>query len=96
MQDMPNEQQTVQPKQELVLHARKHLTVTGVNDVIRFDEESVVLDTVLGILSVDGTDFHVTKLDLDSKEVVIEGNLNGMFYAEQSAQKAKKKIFGRT
>ena len=78
------------PNQEIELSAKKHslslknrekLTLDGVKEVISFDEGGVVLDTVLGILTVEGTGLHVTRLLLDVGEVSVEGEVTLLAYS---------------
>ena len=50
---------------KLELRARNKGSITGVSDVLCFDEEEIRLVTELGILSVKGKELHVTRLDLE-------------------------------
>ena len=64
------------------MQERESLTVNGVDDVVSFDEASIVLSTVCGILSVDGSGLRVVSLDTDSGSVQISGTINAMIYPE--------------
>ena len=66
--------------QVLSLQGRKYLSVNSVNDVIRFDEESVVLSTVCGTLTVEGTSLHVRVLNLEAGIVEIDGKIDALLY----------------
>jgi sporulation protein YabP len=66
------------------------MELSGVEDVVSFDENGAVLRTVLGMLAVDGENLHVVKLDLAGGNVSIEGKVNGFFYADGTAKKAKR------
>ena len=66
----------------LNLRDRKVLELRGVTDVISFDEETVELSTVCGILTVEGTALHVQALDLAAGIVNIEGNISALSYAD--------------
>lgn len=61
---------------------RKTLRVSGVDDVISFDEGCIVLSTICGILSVDGSDLRIVSLDVDRGNVDISGCINAMIYPE--------------
>lgn len=78
---------------KLMLDGREHMTVSGVDDVISFDECGVVLKTVMGIMSVDGTEMRIINLNVDSKEIEISGKVNGIIY--QGAQASRSSIFKR-
>lgn len=64
------------------LSERKSLKVSGVADVISFDEGCIVLSTVCGILSVDGEELRIVSLDVEKGNVEISGVVNGMIYPE--------------
>ena len=49
----------------LELVGRERLTVSGVEDVERFDENGIVMSTSAGVLVVTGEDLHIGKLSLD-------------------------------
>jgi YabP family. len=72
---------------------RENMVLNGVEDVVNFDEFSILMQTVSGVLSVDGIGLHIVKLNVDSGEVIIEGEINGMFYIDESAEPAGNKLF---
>lgn len=73
--------------QNLVLENREKLSVTGVVDVLSFDDEVVVMETELGLLNVKGEDLRINKLSIDTSEVVVEGNIYNLFYSEKTTDK---------
>ena len=81
-----NDQITTQTH-ALAVHNRESATVSGVTEVLNFDEEGIMLDTVMGILGIDGENLKITRLDLDRKEVDFEGKVNGLIYADRSRKK---------
>jgi len=68
--------------QNIVLEGRERATVTGVTEVVSFDENEVVMETGLGMLTVSGDGLHVEKLTLDVGELVIAGRVDAMLYTE--------------
>lgn len=80
-----NSSETVK-KHQVEMTDRKDLTVTGVSDVINFDDSSVVLETSGGILSVDGQELHIVNLNVDSGEITISGSINGIIYPQSMAK----------
>ena len=68
----------------LLLDQRKKLTLMGVSDVLRFDEEEICLDTDLGTLTVSGNSLHINRLNVDNGEMIIEGEIDGCVYSNQS------------
>lgn len=67
---------------KLSLTERTKLTMTGVTEVVSFDEEAVVLHTSLGTLVVQGTDLQLKTLSLDGGQVEIAGTIQALSYQE--------------
>ncbi len=67
---------------KLVLNERKHLTMTGVSEVVSFEEDVVVLRTSLGTLTVHGRELQLKMLSLDGGEVAVEGQVSAFVYEE--------------
>ena len=51
--------------QNLILENREKLTITGVVDVLSFDDQIVIVETQLGLLTVKGEDLRINKLSID-------------------------------
>ena len=75
----------MQPKRShsVVVEERSRLTVSGVTDIERFDEEEVVVATELGLLSIKGQGLHLNKIDVEDGELSVEGELDSLSYEEQ-------------
>ena len=75
---------------------RRNCTLTGVVDIIAFDETEVILETDLGILMIKGHELHVKRLTLDKGEVDIDGTMDSFIYSENKSLGAKSEsFFGR-
>ena len=68
----------------LELIARERLTVSGVEEVERFDEEEIVMRTAAGTLVVGGTQLHIGKLDLDGGALYVDGAIHSLFYEDRA------------
>ena len=79
------EEHNLMPHQ-LTLSERSHLAVTGVTDVVSFDEDAVILRTTLGTLIVQGLQLQLKTLSTDGGQVAVEGTIHAMHY-EESRQK---------
>lgn len=66
----------------VVLEERKHLTVSGVEDVERFDENTIVLSTTQGAMTVTGENLHIEKLSLDGGDLKVGGDIEALVYEE--------------
>ena len=67
---------------KLQLNERKSLTMTGVTEVVSFDETAVVLQTSLGLLIVQGQQLQLKNLSLEGGQVAVEGDINALSYEE--------------
>ena len=70
----------------LALTERKKMTMTGVAEVVSFDETFVVLKTALGTLVVQGTGLQLKQLTPEGGNVTVEGEISALQY-EQSRQR---------
>ena len=71
---------------KLSLDERKKLTLTGVNEVVRFDDSAVALSTVLGELTVYGQQLQLKNLSLEGGQVAVEGQIAALIYEEPRAR----------
>lgn len=71
----------------IVLDSRNHITVTGVDSVNSFDDESITLQVKNGRLTIEGTGLHITELSLDSGKVAADGDVNALYYDDREAGK---------
>ena len=67
---------------KLALNDRRQLTVTGVTEVVSFDENAVLLRTEQGDLLVQGRDLQLRQLSLDGGQVAVDGTVAAMLYEE--------------
>lgn len=79
---MADDRQKQRLPHSLILENRKCLSLSGVKDVGSFDDEAVTIYTDFGELNVRGRSLHISKLNLDSGEVTIDGELAAMVYTE--------------
>jgi len=78
-------------EQSLVLKNRSVLELTGVTDVLAFDEYCVQLDTVLGALDIEGSGLSVRDVSIESGKVCIIGKVSGMWYTEKKQKNSEKR-----
>lgn len=67
---------------KLVLNERSQLTMSGVSEVVSFDDSSVVLRTALGMLTVQGKDLQLKNLSLEGGNVAVDGHIAALYYEE--------------
>ena len=71
---------------KIVLNNRDQGNLTGILDVISFDENTIVLDTDMGLLTIKGKDLHVNRLSLEKGEVDLSGNIDSIAYSSVTPQ----------
>ncbi len=74
---------------KLILNNRRSCNLTGVNDVLSFDESEIILETEQGMLMIKGGGLHVNRLTLDKGEVDVDGRIDSFTYSEQAGMGAK-------
>ena len=79
---------------ELRLKDRGALTMTGVTEVVSFDESAVVLRTSLGVLMVQGRELHLKTLSPEGGQVEIEGTVTALSYEEPRSGGWRQRLFG--
>lgn len=84
---MVDEKKVVKLPHNLILEDRRALSVSGVADIDSFDEQSVILFTDLGELTVKGYNLHINKLNVDTGELTLEGEIYSLSYADEQPQK---------
>ena len=76
-------EENIRINHNIILEDRKKMTLTGVKDVLSFDEETVVLDTSLGRLTVKGSGLHIVNFDTKSGDLSAEGRLYALVYTTE-------------
>ena len=77
---MPYEELRPEAAHHLLLEDREKLTVSGVEEVESFDENTIVMDTDQGVLVVRGEGLHIEKLSLDGGDLKVEGMVESLTY----------------
>lgn len=71
----------------VILEQRKRLNMSGVKEVKTFDEETVVLDTVSGMLTIKGENLSIGSFSATSGELVAEGRMIALVYSDTDRDK---------
>ena len=80
----------------LQLEGREKLSVSGVEDVVRFDENCIVTTTSAGTLIITGEELHIGKLSLDGGELHVDGRIDSVAYEEGGREQGGflRRLFG--
>lgn len=79
---------------KLTLNERKMLTMTGVTEVVSFEDTAVVLQTSLGTLIVQGQELQLKNLSLEGGQVEVAGTVSALVYEEPRSGGWKRRLFG--
>lgn len=92
---MIQEQTRSQTSHRLVMQDRAKVELTGVTEVVSFDNKEIMLETIEGALRFGGEDLHVKRLTLEHGEVVLEGRIQEISYHESGRDKTAGSFLGR-
>ena len=80
----------------VVLDRRESVSVTGVMDVLSFDEETIIAETEMGILVLRGDNLHVNRLNLESGDLEIDGGISHLSYEDSAGYgKGGRNLLGK-
>ena len=81
--------------QNLILENRNRLNITGVLDVLSFDDQLIIVETELGLLTVKGDNLRINKLSIDTSEVIVEGEIVSLAYSSKDLNKKNESFLGK-
>lgn len=82
-------------KSNLMLESRKKLILSGVVEVISFDEQKIDLTTNLGNLTIKGEELKMNKLDVQNGDVIIVGSISAIIYNGKVSKKSNESIISK-
>jgi len=71
----------------VIMEGRERLSISGVEDVESFDENSIVVYTNKGMLIIRGRELHIEKLSIDGGDLSVEGQVDSLRYEEEMKEK---------
>ena len=80
----------------LELEGRERLTISGVEDVERFDDTGIVMTTTAGVLTVTGEGLHIGQFSLEGGELHVDGRVDSISYEEAGGERGGflRRLFG--
>ena len=81
--------------QNLILENRGKLSISGVNDVLSFDDQIVIVETELWLITVKGENLRINKLIIDTSEVIVEGDISYLAYSDKEMDKNKGNLISK-
>lgn len=81
--------------QNIILENREKLNVNGINDVLSFDDQVIILATELGMLTIKGEELKIIKLNIDESEIKVEGTISNISYSQNTEEKKGDSLFSK-
>ena len=82
-------------KSNLNLESRRKLSLTGVAEVVNFNDKQITLNTNFGLLNIKGEELKMTKLDVQNGDIVIIGKINSFVYSGSETRKDNESILSK-
>ncbi|MGN0183309.1 MAG: sporulation protein YabP [Candidatus Ornithomonoglobus sp.] len=84
---MTRNEAAAQAKHSLMLEDRSKMTLSGVKEVTAFSDSSVTLKTMLGLLLIQGKGLNISRLNTDTGELNVNGEINIMRYSKDKSSR---------
>ena len=93
---MEDSKKIINSFQNIVLENREKLTLTGILDIYSFDDQIIIIETELGLLTIKGDNLKISKLSLDTSDFVVDGKISSLAYSDSVVGTKKGKgILGK-
>ncbi len=83
---MTDEKKMPKLPHSVIMEDRRKLSVTGVTDIDSFDEQTIIAITDMGELTIRGWNLHITKLNLEQTELLVDGEVSSLTYTDTRPQ----------
>ena len=80
---------TEEKSHNIIIENRRKMNLSGIANVESFNELEIVLETQLGILTIKGMSLHMSKLNLETGDLIIDGSVDSCVYSERQDLKTK-------
>ncbi len=71
--------------QNIFLENREKLNITGILDVLSFDDQTIIIETELGLLTIKGENLKINKLSLDTSDFAVDGEIQSLNYSDHES-----------
>ena len=79
--------------QKIHITDKNRVEINSVSSVRSFDEDGVIIDTSLGLISVEGSELRIENFEKATSEILITGNIFGVLYLEKKEKKRGRVAF---
>lgn len=92
---LQDDKRAVKLPHNVILEDRKTLSVSGVEDIDSFDENTVVVFTNAGELTIRGENLHINMINVDTGELSLDGTIYALIYSQENAVKPRGGVFSK-
>ncbi len=71
----------------LHMENRERVIATGVEDVDSFNDVEINFQTECGYITLTGNDLHISRLNLEDGQLIVEGEINGVAYSGETEER---------
>lgn len=79
----------------IVIENREKMTISGVTDVLSFDDQIIILETNLGLLTIKGENLKINKLNIDTSDFSLNGRILGISYSDGTFTGKQNNFLGK-
>lgn len=90
---MQEQKDNIKIPHNIIMENRKFLSISGVNDVLAFDDNQIILSTQMGEMQIKGINLHINKLNVETGELSMDGSIYAIVYNDELNQSHKKQGF---
>ncbi|MBQ8767417.1 MAG: sporulation protein YabP [Oscillospiraceae bacterium] len=83
---MTDDKKVIKLPHSIIMEDRKKLSVSGVTDIQSFDEQTIIAETDMGELTIRGWNLHITRLNLEQTELMVDGEISSLTYTDVRPQ----------
>lgn len=80
-------------EQQIIITDKNTVQIDSVVSVRAFDEEGVVIDSSLGLISVEGSGLRIENFEKSTAKLLVVGNISGVYYLEKKDKKKGRMTF---
>ena len=73
---------TNRPLHNIIMENREKISMSGIKKVDNFDDQTIILLTEMGELTIKGENLHISKMDVDTGDLKVTGKIYGLIYNE--------------
>jgi len=75
---------------KVIMEGRSRLDIQGVEQIDSFDAKEIILSTNMGDMKIGGEGLHISRLELNDRQLSITGEISCVLYIEGGGNKKEK------